>query len=422
MHTLPDSPLSLPASIPTGRAEPLGSEPEFCPNPSCRFHDRQRADEHQWYVRFGRFHTRARGEIQRFRCRACGKTCSTQTFSIHYWTHSTNDLTWLLGYLSCCSGMRQIGRVAGVTHRVILNRCRRLARNALAIMDSALEHLDLREDVAMDGFESFTRSQYHPNNITHITGSRSQFIYAAVHTLFRRKGSMTDAQKRQRALIDAVWKPSSTIRSDCRELLAGLAPAIDAACATAAEAGTHLTLDTDMHNAYPKAIASLPQLARRLADRSLRHRRTSSKAPRTRRNPLFAVNYVDRQLRSSVAEYVRETVRQGREVNSQMERSAIFMMLHNFATPHRVDGRARAASWQTHADVAGVHQDRLEWLLARTVTHRHPYSHTTGAHAWIRRIWQHEYENPPAVRLKKGVITVRQVAMTAAQMPQYLIA
>ncbi|MFW6313072.1 MAG: hypothetical protein ACOC2N_04225, partial [Spirochaetota bacterium] len=82
-------------------------------------------------------HTRARGRIQRFRCRSCGRTCSTQTFSIHYWAHYTNDLPWLLGALSSSSGLRQIGRVAGVTHRVIQNRCRRLARNALAVMDGA---------------------------------------------------------------------------------------------------------------------------------------------------------------------------------------------------------------------------------------------------------------------------------------------
>jgi hypothetical protein len=380
------------------------------------------AAEHHWYLRFGRFHTRARGSIQRFRCSACGKTCSTQTFSIHYWTHSTNDLAWLLGYLATCSGMRQTGRVAGVTHRVIQNRCRRLARNALALMDCALEELDLRENLAMDGFESFTRNQYHPNNITHITGSRSQFIYAAVHTLFRRKGSMTEEQKRHRTLIDAVWSPPRSILADTSELLTSLAPAIDAACARLTAGAQPVILDTDKHSAYPKAVASVPALAARLAEGSLFHRRTPSRKARTRKNPLFAVNYVDRQMRSCMAEYVRETIRQAREVNSQMERTAIFMLLHNFATPHRVDGRARVSSADTHADVAGLTGERTDWLLARVLTHRHLHSHTSGHHAWIRRIWRHEYENPPSVRLKKGVLIERRVALTAAEMPRYLVA
>ena len=237
MRMLLDSPSPLCEPPSVGHAQPFGAAPEFCPNPSCRLHLRHSAAEHQWYVCFGGFSTRARGLIQRFRCTTCGRACSTQTFSIHYWTHSTNDLAWLLGYLSTCSGMRQCARIAGVTHRVIQNRCRRLARNALALMDCALAQLDLREDLAMDGFESFTRSQYHPNNITHLTGSRSQFIYAAVHTLFRRKGSMTDTQKRRRQLIDALWKPPRSVGSDATELLADLARLIDAACLKATGAG-----------------------------------------------------------------------------------------------------------------------------------------------------------------------------------------
>ena len=174
----------------SGHARPLGEQPEFCPTAECRFHDRLLAADHRWSVRHGRFITRARGPIQRFRCTACGKTCSTQTFSIHYRTHATNDLGWLLGYLVTCSGLRQTARIAGVTHRVIHNRCRRLARYALSLMDCALCGLTLAENPAFDGFESFTRSRYHPSNLTPFVGSTSQFIAAAVHTLFRRTGSM----------------------------------------------------------------------------------------------------------------------------------------------------------------------------------------------------------------------------------------
>jgi hypothetical protein len=233
---------------------------------------------------------------------------------------------------------------------------------------------------------------------------------------------MTETQKRTRQLIDAVWKPSRSVRADSTELLTDVAPLIDAACLRAAKAGTRFTLNTDLHPAYPKAIAAVPVLAERLADGSLYHRRTSSRAARTRSNPLFAVNYVDRQLRSGMAEYVRETVRPGREVNSQMERMAIYLAVHNFATPHRIDGRARAIPTATHADVAGVAGEPVEWLLERMLTHRHLYSHTTGRHAWIRRIWLHEYENPPAVRLKRGVVSERSVALRSSEMPKYLLA
>ena len=395
------------------------TRPEFCPNPTCRFHDPETAAGYQWYTRFGTFDTRARGRIQRFRCHECGRSCSTQTFSIHYWTHYTNDLAWLLGQLSTCSGLRQIGRVAGVTHRVIQNRCRRLARNALAVMDAALASLEVGEHLAMDGFESFTRSQYHPNNITHLAGCSSQFIYAAVHTLFRRKGSMTEEQKLQRARIDALWRPSSTVGEQTSQLLADLQGPIDSACATRSEP---LQLRSDEHLAYPKAIASVAALGRRLGEGSLVHQPTSSKAARTPANPLFAVNYVDRQLRASLAEYARETIRQGREVNAQMERFSIFMVVHNFLTPHRVTGHAKVLGLPTHADVAGIGGAQLQRVLTRMCTHRHLYTHLSGAQWWIRRIWLRLHENPPAVRLRRGDLSARSVCLAQAGVPRYLLA
>jgi transposase-like protein len=398
---------------------PQITNPEFCPNSACPFHDRQLAATSRWFALFGTFFTRARGVIQRFRCTACGKTCSTQTFSVHYWTHSTTDLSWLLDELSTCSGMRQSGRVAGVTHRVIQNRHRRLARNALAVMDVALSSLNLSEHVAMDGFESFTASQYHPNNITHVCGCDSQFIYAAIHTLFRRRGAMTTRQRRRRAVIDSVWKPSTSITSDCGRLLADLAPRIDQACEGRRDP---LELRSDEHRAYPPAIRSIAVLRERLKAGTLVHRTTSSRALRTTENPLFAVNYVDRQLRNSLAEYVRETMRHGREVNSQMERLAIFTVLHNFRTPHRISGHARTGDAATHAQVAGINDAEVTELLERMTTHRHVYTHHRSFQWWIKRIWLHLHENPPVVKIKKGVVKVREVCLGPGALPRHLLA
>jgi hypothetical protein len=113
--------------------------PEFNPNPRCRFHDPDQAATTRWYSRCGSFYTQARGSIPRFRCRACG-------------------------------GLRQMGRFQGVTYRVIQNRVRRLARNALALMDRSLAELEFSENLTMDGFESFTRSRR--GTLTGITAKR----------------------------------------------------------------------------------------------------------------------------------------------------------------------------------------------------------------------------------------------------------
>lgn len=397
---------------------PLITEPEFCPNPICRYHSREAAAAKQWYCRFGTFDTRCRGEIQRFRCSTCGKTCSTQTFSVHYWTHSTNDLAWLVERIYGCGGLRQTARFAGVTYRVIENRVRRLARNALAVMDLALSALQLEEDLALDGFESYTRSQYHPNNITHVVGKESEFIYAAVHTLLRRKGSMTPRQKRLRSLIDLVWRPVSTIREDVTAVLADLAPAIEAACARRES----VILATDKHRSYPPAIKAVASLAALLSEGRFVHDRTSSRAARTKKNPLFVVNYVDRQMRKNMGEHVRETIRQGREVNCQMERMAVFMVAHNFLTPKRITDHARIGDQPTHAMAAGITGEALRQQVHRMISHRHVWTHLKSGQGWITRIWQHLYENPPVVWLKKGWLTTRTVALAPRRLPAHFLA
>ena len=396
----------------------LITEPEFCPNRQCGFHSREVAREYQWYRAHGRFFTLCRGWIDRFRCVQCGKTCSTQTFSVHYWTHYTNDLVWLVEHLYGCSGLRQSGRFGGVTYRVIQNRTRRLARNALSVMDLALCQLELDEDVAMDGFESYTRSQYHPNNLTHIVGSNSQFVYGAVHTLLRRKGRMTAVQKRTRELIDLVWKPATKIKDDTAMLLNDMSKPIAAAC----EKREQVYLSTDEHRAYAAALKAVVPLAKEIEKGRLVHCTTSSRASRTTHNPLFPVNYVDRQMRKNMAEHVRETVRQGREVNCQMERMAVFMVLHNFLTPHRIPDKARIGDSPTHALMAGIGSEELRQRVLRMTTHRHVSSHNRSGHEWIERIWQHLYKNPPVVRIKKGKLKVRPVALRPRELPAHFLA
>ena len=402
-------------SLPAPQSLPL--LPEFCPNPQCRYHDRTQAAHQRWYTRFGRFHTECRGPIQRFRCTACGKTCSTQTFSVHYWTHSTTDLVWILHQLYGCGGLRQMGRFLGVTYRVIQNRIRRLARNALAVMDQALVEVKLIENLAMDGFESFTRSQYHPNNITHVVGSDSQFIYGVVHTTLRRSGRMTPWQRIKRALIDTVWKPKRGVKEDCTALLGDLGPMIDRASRRRT-----VKLATDKHTAYPRALKAVPALAAALREGRLEHIRVSSRAARTSSNPLFSVNYVDRQLRKNLAEHVRETIRQGREVNCQMERMAIFTALHNFLTPHRIGDRADAGDSARHASVAEVSVNRMRWHLERMTTHRHLWTHSRTGHEWIRRIWHHEYLNPPVIGLRTGLLHMDTVALPPGAVAFHLVA
>lgn len=397
---------------------PYISEPEFCPRPSCPYYDRERAAGQQWYLRFGTFFTRCRGVIQRFRCKACGKTCSTQTFSVHYWTHSTEDYQTLLKGICSCTGLRQHGRFVDVSFRVVQNRIRHLARNCLAVLDGAADGLALGEDLVLDGFESYTRSQYFPTNISILVGSHSDYVYAAVHTLLRRKGRMTAVQRSRRGMIDAHWRPPpSALREDCALLLADQAPMIDTASQS-----SPITLWSDEHPQYPRALRMVPLLHTALQQRRLLHRTVSSRASRTPFNPLFPVNYLDRQIRMNMGEHVRETSKQGREVNGQMERMAIFLVGHNFLTPHRISDGVTLHRHPTHALVAGIEPTQPKLCITRLFTHRHLWGHSRNHFAWQRKVWQHEYHNPPAVDFRTAQLSATKVAITRSGMSRHFLA
>ncbi len=62
---------------------PRGWLPPRCTNPKCKYHNHMGGP---WPVRKVDFYTRKsdRRSVQRFHCRACGVTMSTQSFSTTY--------------------------------------------------------------------------------------------------------------------------------------------------------------------------------------------------------------------------------------------------------------------------------------------------------------------------------------------------
>lgn len=404
------------------------TEPEFCPNPTCPYFQREAASaasqtSPRWYRRCGSFHTQSRGAIQRFRCLACGKTCSTQTFSIHYWTHATHDLKRLHQDLDSSSGLRQIARRWKCCYRVVQNRISRLARSALALMDAAATGVAVCEDIAIDGFATFVRSQYFPLDINIAVGAHSQFLYALSLSALRRSGRMTAVQRRRRAMIDSLWRPPKhSVRDGMALVLESLAEPLAYGLPHSPAVGGR-RICSDEHQSYPQAIRSVQLLALLTEHRRIEHLTVSSRAPRTQANPVFGPNYVERQMRKNMGEHARESLKHGRQANSMMERLAIFTASHNFFTPHRVGDRVDNAAEPTHAEVAGLPAaPQVQSVLRRFYTHRHLWGHTRAKAGWMRKIWKHEHENPPAVDYRSGRRSKTVVALPAGVMPAHLAA
>jgi len=394
-------------------------KPEFCPHRECVNHDRQTAAANpNWYYKHGTHGSLVRGSIQRFKCRSCGKTCSTQTFSIHYWTHRTIDLKKLDQQTTSSSGQRQCAIALGASTNLVKNRTQRLARNYLALFAAALADFTIQEDCAFDGFESYLSSQYHPTNINLLVGSQSQAVYGITGTIMRRKGKMTDHQREFRAKIDTHWRPTPASLIESCELLFR-------------DMQSHLPLElredfgpwvlsTDKHKAYRVALQRVAELKDALKAGDIEHKRISSHRVRDTKNPLFAVNYIDRELRKDMADHVRETVKQPREMNMSMQRLIIEAGAHNFRKSHRVSGRIDTRGCPTHGDVSGLTvSEAARWQMSRLFTHRHVLSHLDKEEAtgkppqWIVDIWLQQYKNPPVVKFKSGEVSKLRVAGSA---------
>jgi hypothetical protein len=125
---------------------------------------------------------------------------------------------------------------------------------------------------------------------------------------------MTEAQRRRRERIEARLgrpDPRSTER-EVEELLRIVAPEEQA-----------LELHTDELQAYPRAVE-------RLAHLQVDHHTISSRAARTTRNPLFAVNLLDLLIRHSGANHKRETIAFSKRRQGAGERLWCFLVWRNW--------------------------------------------------------------------------------------------
>jgi transposase-like protein len=292
----------------------LSFVPPHCPRSDCRFHTC--ADGWRW-VRHGFFTRQCRPQrIQRFRCRHCGATFSSQSFSTTYYLKRPELLAALFHRLLSCAGYRQIAREARCAASTLVGQAARLGRHALLYL-AAHRPPAPSEPLVIDGFESFAYSQYQPLHLNLAVGAHSHYVYAFTVATLRRKGRMTAGQKRRRQALEQDHG-----RPDPKALELAMADLIR----IAAPLPQALTIRSDEHPAYPRAL-------RRLTGYQVQHECTPSVQARTTGNPLFPVNLMDLLLRHNSANHKRETIAFSKRHQGAIERAALLILWRNFSKP-----------------------------------------------------------------------------------------
>lgn len=356
--------------------------PRYCPNRDCPNHY---LPTRSWRISFGSYHTVAHGQVRRYRCRLCGTTVSDQTESIHYFAKRRLPLQAVAASLLGGSSMREVARRYGVSVMAVQNGVLRLGRQSMAAQVRLLSKLNERPEVAFDGLRSFVGSQDYPCDITTTVDSGSETILTMTHAVFRRGGRMTPVQKQRLAVKNKRWKPKAgtvkaAIALHINELWDYLRP----------EWPSQVTIHTDDNPIYASVLQSDAILRHFATVELAAHKTTPSTAPRTFRNRLFPVNYVDRLLRHRMKEHTRESIAFGRHAVMQMHRAWVFAWDHNCRREHRV----KRPEEGVHATHGCVDQETVR-MLTRGFFERRIRLRGCAIPESIRQVWTGELQTPP---------------------------
>ncbi len=291
--------------------------PPFCPNPKCIYHNHS---GDSWpYKRIGFYHRLTHPcRIQRFTCKSCKRSFSTQTFSTTYW-QKRPDLDAQI-FMKTIGGManRQISNDLKVAPETINRHIARLGRHCMLYHQQMMRNSPPVQEVVVDGFESFEFSQYFPIHHHVAVEKGTDFFIYFTDSPLRRKGRMTEAQKRRRQKLEMeLGRPDpKAIEKDMLELLEVVLQDQPTA-----------TIFSDDHPAYRRSIKVL--------DAKIEHRITPGKAHRDRNNSLWEVNLLDLLIRHCNANHKRETIAWSKRRQASAERLAILLVWRNYIKGRR---------------------------------------------------------------------------------------
>lgn len=297
-------------------------KPPFCPNSKCKFHTDPVGKF--WSNKGSRKMKKYPYVNLRYKCKVCEKSFSYTSFRLDYRRRS-NPFELIFNLSTQGMSNRAISRTLNISEHKVRDSLKVLSRQALLKMEFFSSKIEIKEPLAYDGFETFTQSQYDPNNINHLIGKNSLFVYDFSFSHMNRKGRMTNYQKVKLKKIEKKYGryPSNQIRVKTKKILEYLTK----------KTKTPVVLHTDEHKSYQLV------LKKDLPAHKIDHRITNSKIYRNSKNELFPVNHLDMKLRHFLKSCTRETIGFNKNEAGLMDRIILFLTCKNFMRSKFIKGR-----------------------------------------------------------------------------------
>lgn len=339
--------------------------PPHCPGDKCPFHNTLRTG---WrYKRIGYHWSQCQQKrIPRFLCLCCRRSFSTQTFATSYWLKRPDVLPQLVTKTVGCMANRQIARDLGVAPSTVDGQLARLGRHCLLYHTLQMRDAKPVSSAVIDGLVTFEHSQYWPFHHHLAVEDGSDLIVYFTDSEVRRSGSMTAAQKLKRELLEQQYG-----RPDTQAVLRDVTHLLEVVAGSQSE----LTVTSDEHKAYPRAIRQLKCRVRHLV--------TSSRTRRDARNQLFPVNAADCLIRHSSANHKRETIAWSKRRQASAERLAVFVVWRNYMKGRREKVRGSPTPAQARGQM-DHRVDVAELLSRRLFVSRIPLPSQWEEYYWRR--------------------------------------
>jgi len=319
--------------------------PPFCPYAACERH--VDPPSNKWWQSDGHHPTKAFGKVPRFRCKTCGRTFSVQTFSVHYYAKKVVPLAKLEELAASSVSTRALSRTLGCSCGTVTNRIDRIARQGIKLHATLRPKVRVDEGVCFDGLVSFAGSQYYPDDIGISITKDSRFILGLSYATLRRSGVLKPEQKKRR---DQLYEGNHFERKAVER---SFGEHLDMLMAERRITKNQpLVLISDEKKEYRRALLKHPLYLKQDEDHRVAQIQVWSKLPRTYYNPLFASNYIDREVRKDQANHRRETTCFCRNAANGMSRLYSYLVLHNYQKKYLI--KWPQDRQETHAEIAGL--------------------------------------------------------------------
>lgn len=268
--------------------------PAHCPYSHCPSRTSGRFQASPWGMYLRKCDGRS---AQRFRCRTCGRTFSSQTFRLDYRLQRPHLHLDLWALLISKVTHRQAARVLSCTRKSVAHRLDLLGRHCREFHQARLEERPVRlheGPFQLDELETYEhRRRLQPLTVPVLIQRSSYFvIHAEVATLPCRGGLAEQERRRKERLEELLGKRRSGSRRAVEACFGRLASVIGSQRSE--------IVQTDFKSTYRGCIE-------RTLGRGIRHDQTPSTLKRDRDNPLFPINHTLAQLRDGVSRLVRRT-------------------------------------------------------------------------------------------------------------------